>query len=153
LATIEIVIANRDHLDAVADCLRPADRQEIWAATLATPHEALDISLSFSTLAWTGLIDGVPFVMFGVAAASPWCRHGIPWLLSGPQIEIHRTAALRLCRRYIKEIAEQHPILANFVDARNRTSIRWLKWLGFTVKPAIPYGPFNLLFHPFEMRS
>ena len=39
----------------------------------------------------------------------------------------------------------------NYVDARHTDAIRWLKWLGFTLHPATPYGPFDLPFHKFTM--
>ncbi len=41
-------------------------------------------------------------------------------------------------------------VLRNHVDARNSQAIRWLGWLGFTLKPAVPYGVARLPFHPFE---
>jgi RimJ/RimL family protein N-acetyltransferase len=31
--------------------------------------------------------------------------------------------------------------LENYVHAENKASVRWLKWLGFTMDEAAPYGP------------
>jgi hypothetical protein len=45
------------------------------------------------------------------------------------------------------------PHLINFVHAENRTSVRWLRRLGFTVHPVMPYGRLGEPFHPFEMRA
>ena len=43
-----------------------------------------------------------------------------------------------------------YPKLRNHVDARNSSAITWIKWLGFTVEKAVPYGPDGVLFHPFH---
>jgi hypothetical protein len=39
--------------------------------------------------------------------------------------------------------------IGNHVYAKNRMSIRWLKWLGFELGVAEPFGPSAALFHPF----
>jgi hypothetical protein len=44
------------------------------------------------------------------------------------------------------------PEMRNYVDARHARSIRWLKWLGFTIEEARPMGFAGLPFHPFGMR-
>ena len=152
MAIIEIAPASPDHIPVLAATLRPADRLEIWASSLVTPEEGLRLSLSFSPWARTMLLDGVPFCMFGVAAASPLCRHGMPWLLGSELIETHARPFLRLSKKHLPEMTAQFPILSNHVDARNPVAIRWLRWLGFTLAPAIAHGPFNMPFHPFELR-
>ena len=153
MATIEIIKAERSHVDTVAQSMRQSDRDEIWASSLTTPYEALDASLSFSPMAWTATLDGVPFCMFGVAAASPLCKHGIPWMLGSPQIEKNAVGFLRRSKACLTNVTQHYKVLSNYVDARNLTAIRWLKWMGFTLRPPIPHGPFNLLFHPFEFKE
>ena len=153
MVEIDIIQAHPGHIKQIASIMRQADRDEVWASHLASPAEALEISLGFSPMAWTGRLDQQPFCMFGVAVASPQCRHGAPWMLGGPQIERHSLGVLRRSRVCIAEMTKHYPVLSNLADARNRTSLRWLNWLGFTIRPAIPHGPFNLLFHPFELRS
>lgn len=153
MATIEIIQADRSHIAVVAPIMRQCDRDEIWASSLTTPHEALEASLSFSPMAWTATLDGEPFCMFGVAAASPMCRHGIPWMLGGPQIEKNAFGFLRRSKACLANVTQHYKALSNYVDARNLVAIRWLKWMGFTLRPPIMHGPFNLPFHPFEFRS
>jgi hypothetical protein len=48
---------------------------------------------------------------------------------------------------------EQHSFLENWVDARNVTSIKWLKWCGFDFDDPAPFGVEQLMFHRFEMRK
>lgn len=49
-------------------------------------------------------------------------------------------------------LAAPFALLTNYVDARNAVSIRWLRWLGFEIEPAAPFGIHGLPFHRFSMR-
>ena len=149
---VEIIQAEIGHIPALAADFRPADRSEVWASSLTTPDEALRLSLSLSTLAWTVMDNGTPMAMFGVSAASSQSNHGIPWLLGTTRLEHMSRLFLTLGRSYVTEMTQHYAVLSNRVDARNTASIRWLRWLGFRIHPARPTGPFNLPFHPFELR-
>jgi hypothetical protein len=43
--------------------------------------------------------------------------------------------------------------MTNYVDARHTKAVRWIKWMGFEVLPAIPLGPQQALFHPFRLEA
>lgn len=133
----------------VAANMRGADRAEVWAAGHRTPREALERAVDLSTLAWVGYGDGEPAAAWGVAPASLLGETGIPWLLGTDAIERHPAAFLRRCRGLLADMSRDFLVLRNLVDLRNRTSIRWLKWLGFTLEPPVPHGPDRLPFHPF----
>lgn len=143
-------------LDDVADLaprLREADRDEVWDSHRSTPEEALGRSLRLSTHAWAGLADGRLVCMWGVCPASMLDRIGVPWLLGSDEIETHQIAFLRRNRPMIAEMMETYTVLTNWVDARNTMSMRWLRWMGFTLFPAHPFGVAGLPFHRFEKRS
>ena len=150
---VEFVKATIDHIAPIAQTMRSADCYEVWASSLSRPDEALKASLDLSPLAWTALVDDRPICMFGAAAVSTLSKRAIPWFLASTEIERHKRDFLQLSQGQLQAMLAQFPILANYVDARNAAAIRWLKWMGFTLKPATPHGPFNLPFHPFEMRS
>ena len=139
----------RAALMQVADGMRKADRAEVWAAGHRTPREALERAVDMSTLAWLGTADGTPAVAYGVAPASLLGETGIPWLLGTDAIEHHPVTFLRRCRDALADMSRDFLVLRNLVDARNRLSIRWLGWLGFTIEPAVLHGPDRLPFHPF----
>jgi hypothetical protein len=148
---IQWVPAERAHIRHIASNMRPADCAEAWATALLSPQAALEQSLAVSVQAWTGLADGVPYCMFGVAtSASP--DVGVPWLLGTADLERNAIAFLRRNHGFVDAMLERFPRLINHVDARNRTSIRWLQWIGFTIGRPQPYGPFAMPFHPFELR-
>ena len=146
-----IVPAHTDHIFWIANNMRQADRDEIAAAAGKGPWAALRDSLHLSVAAWTGLVDDEPICMFGVVPLDILGGVGSPWLLGTDEIEKHAISFLRLNKQYVKEMLEYFPYLVNFVDARNKMSIQWLKWLGFKFDSSpIPYGIWNLPFYRFS---
>ena len=149
-----IVPLTEDLIQALAPRIRQSDRNELLAANGRTDMgEAMRVGLAFSTSAFAGLADDLPICAFGVAPASILGRQGTPWMIGTPELPSHALPVLRLSRGVVANWRDQWPLLVNYVDARNTTSIRWLKWLGFCVMPAQPYGKLGMLFHRFEMRN
>jgi len=149
---VEVVPAHAGHIHHLAVNMRADDRREIWAAGCMLPRESLEMSLERSRIAWTGLVDGVPVCMFGVAAEVGILPVGRPWLLGTDDIEKHQRAFLRRNRQKVAEMLSMYPLLVNYVDARNKASIKWLQWLGFTVdENTIPVGVNQVPFRRFEM--
>lgn len=148
----QIVPATREHALALAPEVRQADADEVWAAEHKTPEQALLHGVADSSDPRAGLVNGRVVCVFGVGQltlASDW---GIPWMLASAEVEQHARAFLRMNIAYVREIRSQYRMLLNYVDARNIMAVRWLRWLGFRVKPAVPYGIDELPFHLFDMR-
>lgn len=120
---------------------------------MLTPYEALLKSFLASRDTKVGTVGGRPICMFGVNSPSLLSDLGFIWMLGSPEIEKFSCAFLRRNRTYVRAQARKFKRLGNVVDARNSVSIRWLSWLGFKIYPAVPFGPFNLPFHWFEMRA
>lgn len=148
---IAVIPATADHAADLAPRLRRADADEVWASGHFRPEEALRLSLGLSLMAWAGLVDGVPMCLFGVSPVSLMSGVGAPWMLGAEGLERYAVPFLRRNRTYVAEMAALCPRLENHVDARNALSIRWLRWLGFTIHPAAPHGPFGMPFHRFTM--
>ena len=54
---------------------------------------------------------------------------------------------VRECRPYTQILNAQYDRIYNYVDARNKKAIRWLKFVGFTIdKTPYPVGPDNTPF-------
>lgn len=99
------------------------------------------------------LINGELACVFGVAPLRGLLgKQAAPWMLGTPLIDKHPSVLISESRKYVARMLSQYPHLFNCVDARNKRSIRWLKWLGFTIHPAAPYGVAQLPFHLFEMK-
>lgn len=137
----------------MAPQLRPSDQAEL-AALSNRSHAAtlrLSVSVSDRPMAITQGDDLV--ALFGVGRGAILSSHGVPWLLGTHHVDRLVRPLLPLSRAVVRHWRSQYPLLINHVSARHHQSIRWLKWLGFTLHPAAPYGPFGNPFHKFEMRS
>jgi hypothetical protein len=150
-ADIRIVPASPAHIRTIAKRMREADRIEVWASSRKTPGEALVWSLRKSTFAWTALIDGRPEVMFGVGDLNVLGGVGAPWLLGTDAVETHFVSFLRLSVEFRRQLLRRYSVLRNFVHDGNRASIRWLRWLGFTLSDPVTIG--DQAFRMFELRA
>lgn len=122
-------------VDAIAATIRPADAREMKALG-TTPEKAMREGLQRSDWTLTGLLDGVPVCMFGVAPLNILLGHGAPWMLASETLdrmdfETIRREFLPLCHRGVQIMREDYPVLLNLVDTRNTKAIRWLRLLGF----------------------
>lgn len=149
---LSTVPATQSHVRDLAPRVRASDCAEVWATGRHTPAEALRLSVDVSVASVAALADGVPFAIFGVAARSLMSDTGVPWLLGSDDLVTHRRPFLRHGRVFVSAMLDIFPHLENYVDARNTTSIEWLRWLGFDILPAEPFGVYRLPFHRFEMR-
>jgi hypothetical protein len=138
----------------LAPKLRDEDVAEIWAANRATPLDALLLGVrSKYGKAWTGLDGNEVKLMFGVTANSAFTSIGVPWFLSAPLTPSQDVALARRSIYYVEMMRADFPMLENYTDARHKAAIRWLRWCGFTVEPAEPYGVDKLPFHRFWIKG
>ncbi len=136
--------ASREDALFVADRLREADRNEV-AAMGATPRMAVEYSRQLSDYAWTGLIDGVPAMIFGCGSSLVSTAAEV-WALGTDECTKAPREMLIYGREKLREMLEVYPEMQNYCDARYHAAHRWLKKLGFTVHPAEPHGPNGELF-------
>lgn len=147
----EIVQARPEHIRSIAKRMREADRLEVHAASGKTPGQALAFSLRKSSVARTWIIDGRPEMMFGVGDLNILAGVGAPWLLGTDVVLSHQMEFLRRSREFRNQLLQRYSTLRNFVDVRNEVSVRWLRWLGFTLSDPISHRGHE--FYIFELRS
>lgn len=148
---LEIIKARYEHIFPVSSGMRAADIQEVLASG-GHPVTSLTKGLDLSTKSWCALVGGEPCLLFGVAPISVISGVGSPWLLGTDRINEIPKQFLLKSRVMMDDMLRSFPRLVNAVDARNTLSIRWLKWLGFTIYPSLPLGINGELFHPFEKK-
>jgi hypothetical protein len=70
-------------------------------------------------------------------------ERSIIWMLGTRALDIalRRHGGARVCRSWLEVVAEDHEELFNIVPRENRTTIRWLSWLGF--RPTAEYKNFR----------
>lgn len=136
LPTVEIRDAREEDVAHIAANMRGEDVAEVWDSHMRLPIDAVVKSYAQSDKAWTGLLDGEPVIMFGVARPSMLSSSGIPWMLGTDKLVESRRNQLIFLRRnkkYVEEMKIGYNILENFVSMKNKFSVKWLSWLGFTI--------------------
>ena len=146
----QVVTGTPELLRVVADNVRMADVEELWASDKITPSDALQNASKWSTT-FVALADDVPICAFGVVPYSILGSFGAPWMVGTNALDGCAKDFIRHCKTDLKGFFGEWERLYNVVDARNTKAIRWLAWLGFQIQPAVPYGPFKMMFHPFTM--
>ena len=143
---IEIVNTELEHLVTIAENMRQADRNEVWAARAMLPMEALSKSVDNSDCANTVLYENRPAAIVGVGLSEQ--GKNVIWMLGTKDVDENKKSVLRLSAEYVTNLKQRYDYLCNYVDARH-SNISWLQWLGFTVMESTPYGPFRMPFHYF----
>ena len=141
--------ATLDDALLMANNMRKADINEVWATSRSSPIEALVKSLEHSEQARTGRVNGEIVCMFGVSRQNLMGMHGSIWLLGTDLLKKNAIRFLREAKREVMDLSKNFVIIENYCDARNKVALNWLKWLGFTIEKAQPYGVYNLPFHHF----
>lgn len=125
---------------------RHQDREELWTSYRHTPEQAMRYGIEQGA-ACAGFIDDEPGGIFGVAAKG---RVGAPWAIFTALVERHPRMFFKACHLPLMAMQSNFDYLVNYVDARNEKAVTWLKWLGFTIHPAEPFGVDQLPFHKFD---
>jgi hypothetical protein len=142
---IEIRAATSADALELAQHMREADRQEVWAAERRTPLEALRFAMQVSEFCRCLRIDGEVAMLWGVARIidQTWNI----WLLTADVVDRKPLAFWRTFRSQLVELVRTYPVLCNMVDARYTKALEALRRVGFTVYPADPYGVDDQPFH------
>jgi len=149
-------------IDTLWHDMRPVDRDEMRHWYGGMERRILDYTVHLSIEANAGYIGDDLVAMFGIGARNALCGIAVPWLVGTTYMD--RIASERAARgaraRFLRESLEQvriwareWPIMENHVWEQNRLAVRWLRWLGFTIEPAEPWGMTGELFHRFHMKG
>ena len=140
-----------DHVLDVAENIRSADELEVHLSHQMSGREATIESWAYSDIV-RGMVtdDGVACGLCGVVGQRIW-------MLGTDRLTESRRHRWQLCvqgRQWVDEtIKELNAPLFNQVYSKNHESIRWLKYLGFTVERPRPIGLSGALFCDFWRNS
>ena len=152
MAVYSFAPATPDVIPFLAERVRQSDVDELQAAAGMTPAEAMAGGLCESIKAWTGYLNGIPCCMFGVAPVEGSSEIGACWMTGTALVERHPRAFLEGSRLAFREMLKLRPTLINYVDARHKKALHWLRWLGAEIAEAEPYGVEGRPFHFFQVR-
>ena len=130
----------------LAPRLRAADKAELRACGHQDFEMVLIESIALSDEAWAFIADGKVHDVMGVVNEG---TYGVPWMLGSGEVFNHKKAVLQLPFEYVRNWVEKYGKLLNIVHTENHRSIRWLKYIGFTIEPPLEFN--GHFFHPFTM--
>jgi hypothetical protein len=133
--------------------MHQGDRDSTQAIFGTSIEEAMDKTLARAAESYAAYCGDDLLCIFGVTKNSLLCEWVCFWMVGTDNINKHPVAFARCSREVTARVIDKYKWTKNYVDARNTTSIRWLKWLGFTIHPAVPFGYEGRLFHMNELRK
>ncbi len=142
----------REDIKHLKENLRQSDVDEVWASHHYKPEEALARCLEDSMMSLT-IQNGQPIGMFGITPVSILSDKAVIWMLGTDGIDKIKTRFLLNNTKFIKMFHEWYPLLFNYVDVRNKKSIKWLKFLGAAIGKPEPYGIEGKPFQRFEFKK
>ncbi|MBF0164471.1 MAG: hypothetical protein HQM01_08260 [Magnetococcales bacterium] len=148
-----IVVPTLEQMEALAGKIGASDLEELAASHGMQPFVGIYLSVRQSREAWAGIVDGALVGIFGVGLADHGPDVGVPWLVPAEDLKQHAGALLTCSRQFVERWRREYALLQNHVHVGNARSIRWLRWLGFTIDPPRPWGVRGALFHRFWMRG
>ncbi len=126
--------ANFEDAWDVGQHLRRGDYDELYAATGTDPVHTVVKSFeahpeSCYIFRWDK--NDAPLAIWGCV---PAFVNGlaVPWMVATPDAMRYPREIITISREFTKEWNDQYPLLVNYVDARNKISIRWLKSMGYS---------------------
>ena len=126
-----IKVATLEEAKYLSTRLRQEDIDECKANANTAPLDALTIGVKYSHLPFTVYNNkNNPVMIMGVIPQGK--NLGMIWLLSSPEIKNMPLTFLRNCKPVLDCYNQTFPVLYNYIDARNKLHINWLKWLGFS---------------------
>ena len=113
--------------------IREVDVEEVKATIGLDIKDGLMASYQTSDETYTMVADDGDLVgMFGLTkTADPFIS--VVWMLCSERLPQYSKSFIKLSKQWVIDQNKKHSILMNYVDARNITSIKWLKHLGFVL--------------------
>ena len=123
--------------------MRAVDQAEVKLMSGHTPMEALAYSVHVSAESVVGYIDDVPACIFGVSGGGLGAS---VWMLGTDALARRPLSVARASEEPVMGLLARHGVLSNYVHAENKTTLRWLSWLGFEIHPPVPAGLSGAMF-------
>lgn len=103
------------------------------------------------SMSFVGYADGVPGCAWGITYPKDFLEPNQLWLATTELVEEHKFAFLRGGLIFVNWAVENYGVIGGLVQKKNERSIRWLKWLGFSIGDEIDV-PLLGVAYPFQKR-
>jgi len=146
----QLVAKSATFEDAAKLQLREIDKREIAAVSGLPPEVVVEAARLKTKDDARALYLGDELICIGgIAQSSLRPDWGTPWLLGSDRIDELTIRFAKVSRQWADEGLERFRVLHNFIHVENETSIRWLRWLGFSFFGPFPYGRLGEPFYEF----
>ena len=154
MAKITMRLPTDQDIIELADTLRQTDRDELAVVCAYSAREAVlkSVLATDPDFLFAAHADGKLLCIGGASSPSLLSPVGVPWLLATDEMNKYTQRLTKDAKRGLRMMLEKWPILTNVIDARNKTTIRWLKSIGFEFKDTFAVRD-NCPVIRFEMRK
>lgn len=149
---MELRPLTEDAIDYVLENLSKADRVELEALGMSEPRAVFVAAAQGAPVSGAIYSNGKPIAIYGANPHHDDPKTGIAWMVTTEEFGRSGAAGAVTTRRILTQMQAKFARLTNCVHAEHRRAIRWLKWLGFTVKQDAPIGP-DGAFYEFLLES
>lgn len=150
--SIKFVRTTEEHIKDLLQHIHPDIRKEVETLS-SLPYEAsIRDTIGRAVESWTIQSDDGVLGIFGINRLQLLSDKGVPWLLTTYKIKKYVKPLLPLTKVALSYWLKQYNVLENYVPENYSAAIRWLKWAGFTIEPAISVMG-NRRVHRVEMRK
>lgn len=129
-------------IETVASNMRDEDVLEVRLSHDHSPYEALLHSI-METEAFSACHDNKPIAIMGYGKQSLLSKSAVIWMLGTKETIHYKRELLHYPRLAIEEMLDEVDVLFNYALAENKSNLKWLRALGFTIESPQPYGVFN----------
>lgn len=98
-----------------------------------TPAEVLDELSASSGQAWSAIVDGHVEAIFGLCTAWSSNVPATPWLVGAMGLRRRKRMFWKASRAGLALMLQHAPHLHGYIGAEHRTTIEWLRRLGFKI--------------------
>ncbi len=131
---IEIIPATREHIPLVLATCRGREREQLMRLGARASDYVRQV-IESSSEAWSGFIDDELACMWGVDHGTLIGNSARIWLAGTAAINEHPFAFVRHSQIRLAELRKRFHYIYGVVEVDNEQSMRWLRWLGFTLSP------------------
>ena len=136
---------HRDIIDYLMD-VRDIEINELMATSNLSLFDAITESIEYSDFSYSARFNGKLLALMGVN------RDGKIWMVGTTQINNHKKIWIQQAKILIPLFLNFYSLLYNVVDVNNKSTIRFLKCLGFQFSQPIELKPGYPVMQ-FEMRK
>ncbi len=124
------------------------DRIELLAQGVTIPW-AVDYSIKNSKEAVAIYVNGELACITGLVIDDGLIADSYPWLLGTDHMQHFPKQVLKYSKLLINRWLEQQPLLVNYIDARYKRAITWLKHIGAELEYLPEHGLYKRPFYKF----